>query len=392
MTPGTAFIWSDELAGYRFGPRHPLDPRRLELTVDLVRRLGLLERDDVEVIAPRPATDDELRRVHDAGYVEAVRRLSRPGADPRDGVRWGLGTEDNPLVEGMHEMAAHAAGASLTAAESLLDGRAVRAFSVAGGLHHAHRDRASGFCVYSDLALAIDRFRREGARVLYLDVDAHHGDGVQQIFYRDPDVLTVSFHESGLFLFPGTGYIDEQGAGDGYGFAVNVPLDPDTGDDSFLRLYRELVPELVRGFRPDALVLQCGCDSHWLDPLTHLRCTTRLVEEATALARELADAECGGRLLVTGGGGYAVHRVVPRAWALAWAALLGEAPPAELPPEWVAAVSAESGRAIPGTLRDPPELVPPTPRHAEMEHNNLRTLETVRRQALPLLSGWGLGF
>jgi acetoin utilization protein AcuC len=389
----TTLVWADTLAGYRFSATHPLNPRRLELTVALLRALRLLEGPGRRVVEPRAATLAELHTVHDEAYVAAVRRLSEPGADPGEGLRWGLGTEDNPVVPGLHAMASVAAGSTLVAAQEVMAGRARRAFSVAGGLHHAHRDRASGFCVYSDLAVAIEWLRQEhGARVLYIDVDAHHGDGVQQIFWQVPEVLTVSFHESGVFLFPGTGYVDEHGGGDGYGYAVNVPLDPDTDDSSFIRLYDELMPELAAAFRPDAIVLQCGCDSHWLDPLTHLRCTTRLLEHLVRTTCVIAEQECAGRVIATGGGGYAIHDVVPRAWTLVWGALCGETLSDGMPVEWLDAVRAELGRDVPATLRDPVGAVPPSARRAEMEQNNLRTLEMVRRDALPLLTGWSLGF
>src|SRR5687768_4662141 len=275
----TALVWDAALSSYSFGPDHPLNPRRLELTLSLIRSIGLLDR-DVPVLVPRAASDEDLARVHAPEYIAAVKRMSQPGARVSEGLRWGLGTGDVPIVSGMHDASALVAGATLTAAEAVMTGRVKRAFSIAGGLHHAKRAEASGFCVYSDLAVGIEYIRRvHGARVMYIDYDAHHGDGVQDIFYEDPDVLTVSFHESGAYLFPGTGFIDEVGEGDGYGYSVNVPLEPHTGDESFRACFLELVPALAEAFRPDVIVLQNGCDAHALDPLTHLRCTTPLFEE-----------------------------------------------------------------------------------------------------------------
>lgn len=389
----TALIWDDVLATYRFRPDHPLNPRRLELAVGLIRALGLAGDATRPVLAPRPATDAELLAVHAPEYVDAVKRLSERGADDLDGLAWGLGTPDTPVVEGMHEMAAMVVGATLAAAEAVMSGRVRRAFSPAGGLHHAFHARASGFCVYNDLAVAIRWIQREfGARVMYIDYDAHHGDGVQQIFYDDPEVLTVSFHESGVYLFPGTGFIDELGAGDGYGYSVNVPLDAHTEDDSWRAAFTTLVPLLADAFRPDVIVLQNGCDGHVLDPLTHLRATTRLFEELVRVACDVADRHCDGRVVATGGGGYAIHTVVPRAWALVWGALCGQPAPDAVPERFVQAVRQESGAAVPVTLRDAADAFPPWPGRAEVEAVNAQTVRYVRSRVLPLLTGWGLAF
>lgn len=368
-----------------------MDPVRLTLTLDLIRQLDLL--DDRAVVAPRPATDAELEAVHDPAYVAAVRRLSEPDADLADAQRWGIGTEDVPVVEGMDAAARLIAGATLVAAEQVMEGHSGRAFQMSGGLHHAHKARAAGFCVYNDLAVAMAWIRRTyRARVMYIDYDAHHGDGVQELFWDDPEVLTVSFHESGTFLFPGTGWVDEMGGGGGHGYAVNVPLDAHTGDESFHRLFVELVPQLADAFRPDVIVLQNGCDSHFRDPLTHLRCSTGLYERLVRLVGDIADRHCDSRIIATGGGGYAVHDVVPRAWTLVWATLNGETAPDLVPAPWRDAVLAYYGVVTPATLRDPPSTIPPSPREAETQANNLATLRAVRRLVLPLLTGWSLGF
>lgn len=395
-----ALIWDDALAGYRFRPGHPMNPRRLELTVELIRQLGLVGGPGRVELRPESVGEAELLLVHDAAYVDVVRRLSAPGAgsDPAalaEAARHGLGTEDTPVVEGMHEMTLRLVGATLTGARAVMSGRARRAFVPSGGLHHAVRAGASGFCVYNDLAVAIRWMQREyGARVLYIDIDAHHGDGVQAIFYDDPEVATVSFHQDGRSLFPGTGFVDELGMGDGYGYSINVPLDAHTGDESWWAAFDELVPEIASAFRPDVIVLQNGCDGHVLDPLAHLRSTTglfeRFVELVAELADELADEYCEGRILATGGGGYAVHTVVPRAWALVWGALCGEPAPDKIPEAWLDAVRRESGEDVPATLRDPPDAFPSTPRSAAASHHNARTVQEVRRRALPLLSGWGM--
>lgn len=389
----TAFVWDDSLAGYRFRPGHPLDPRRLELTVDLIRRLGLVGDAERPIVAPRRATEADLLLVHSPEYVEAVQRLSRPGADPVEGTKWGLGTEDTPIVEGLHEMSLAMVGATLTAAELVMSGHARRAFAPSGGLHHAIPDRASGFSAYNDLAVAIRWIQRNhGARVMYIDYDAHHGDGVQQIFYDDPDVLTVSFHESGIYLFPATGFVDEMGAGDGYGYSVNVPLDANTEDDSWRAAFTTLIPMLADAFQPDVIVLQNGCDGHILDPLAHLRATTGLFEEFVHVVCDVADRHCDGRIVATGGGGYAIYTVVPRAWTLVWGALCGEPAPDTIPEDWLAAVRHESGTDVPSTLRDPPGAFPAWEARERIESNNARTVQEVRRDVLPHLTGWGLAF
>lgn len=386
----TAFIWDDALAQYRFNATHPMNPRRLQLTYELIRRLDLL--DDSQIVSPRYATDEDLLLAHGPELIEAVKRASKgepfPGAD-----RFGLGSDDVPIVLGMHDAACHIVGATLTAAELVMSGRARRAFNVSGGLHHARHNESAGFCVYNDLAVAIRWMQKQhSARVLYIDYDAHHGDGVQWIFYDDPDVLTLSFHESGAFLFPGTGFVEELGDGDGHGYSVNMPLDAHTEDESFEAAFRSLVPDVAKAFQPDVIVLQCGCDAHVFDPLTHLRCTTGLFERMTKLVCDVADEHCEGRVVATGGGGYAVYRVVPRAWTLVWAALNGVDAPDRIPDAFLRMQRMECGEIVPATLRDPPDAFLPSERRVAATETNARTLASVRRAVMPHLTGWGLGF
>jgi acetoin utilization protein AcuC len=388
-----ALIWDPSLASYHFRPDHPFNPKRLELTVSLIEGLGLLDGESYRIVPPRPATDEELLRVHDADYVDAVKRLGAGGRTSEDTRRWGLGTEDNPIFPGMHEATAMVVGSTLRAAELVMSGEVQRAFAIAGGLHHGHRDRASGFCIYNDLAAAIAWIRESyGSRVLYIDYDAHHGDGVQGIFYRDPEVVTLSLHESGRYLFPGTGFVDELGEGEGYGYSLNIPMEPQTEDDSWIGIYRDILNDIAEAFRPEVIVLQNGCDAHVLDPLTHLRCTTRLYEETVRATCAVADRFCGGRVIATGGGGYAVWRVVPRAWTLVWAELTGQAVAEEVPRSWLEQWQGESPRLLEGRMRDQQGSYPPVPRRSEIEATNRRALEGLRRAALPILRGWSLGF
>ncbi len=344
-------VWSDRLLGYDLGD-HPLDPVRVELTMRLARELGVLDRPGVELVAPEPATEAELLRVHRQDYLDAVR------AAPDDPFfrGYGLNTPDNPVFDHMHEASALICGASLAAARAVWSGRAQRAANIAGGLHHAMPARAAGFCVYDDPAVAIADLLAQGAeRIAYIDIDVHHGDGVQEIFYDDPRVLTVSLHESPMTLFPGTGFAEETGGSGAEGSAVNVPLPPGTGDRGWLRAFHAVVPAVVRAFRPQLIVLQAGADSHRLDPLANLRLTVDGQRAAQLAVRDLADELCEGRLVATGGGGYALVEVVPRTWAHLLAMVTGEPldPATLLPAPWREyAAKRLPGRDVPVSLTD----------------------------------------
>jgi acetoin utilization protein AcuC len=344
--------WDDELVQYDFGPGHPLAPVRIELTMALARSFGIFDYPSVTVTAPPPATDGELELVHDPGYIEAVRRAGRTG---RGDLAHGLGTPDDPVFAGMHEASALVAGATLAAARAVWAGRAEHAANVAGGLHHAMRASASGFCVYNDPAIAISWLLAEGAgRVAYVDLDVHHGDGVQAAFYDDPRVLTISLHEHPATLFPGTGLPAETGLGDADGTAVNVALPPGTGDAGWLRALDAVVPPLVRAFRPDVLVSQHGCDSHRLDPLAHLELTLDAQHRAQTVLHELAHETAGGRWLLTGGGGYELVRVVPRCWTHLLAEAAGKPidPQAQTPAAWQEYARGRTGRQPPDSMTD----------------------------------------
>lgn len=385
-TPGRALlksplIYSEACLRYDFGGGHPLNSRRLQLTVDLLRDLGVLEETDI--LPPRQATEEELRTVHDADYIAAVRALSAEPTRPVLGRMFGFGPGDNPPFAGMHEAAATIVGGALVAAEGIFTGRFPHAFHPSGGLHHALRAQASGFCIYNDVAVACEFFRRRGWRVLYVDGDAHHGDGVQAIFYEDPEVLTLSLHESGEYLFPGTGFLSETGRGPGTGYAVNVPLLPGTDDLSWIECFELVVPEVARAFRPDVIISQHGCDTHRLDPLTDLRCTTHTVEHFARRMHELAHALAGGRWLATGGGGYDIWRVVPRAWSLVYAVVSHQEIPEEVPPSWISRWQPESPAELPRRMRDEPSRDAP----ASLRRKNRETAQRARDQALAALGG-----
>ena len=325
-------VWGERLLGYDLGD-HPLNPVRVELTMALARALGVLDRPGVSVVEPEVADDETLCRVHDPDYVAAVK--SAPGDPLLRG--WGLNTPDNPVFNGMHESSALVVGATVRAAEAVWRGEARRAVNIAGGLHHAMPDRAAGFCVYNDPAIAITRLLDLGAeRVAYVDVDVHHGDGVQEIFWSDPRVLTISLHQTPLSLFPGTGFPKEVGGSAAEGSAVNVALPPGTGDASWLRAFHAIVPSALRVFRPQILVTQCGADSYRRDPLADLRLTVDGQRASYLALRALADELCEGRWVATGGGGYAIVECVPRAWTHLLAIATGEPlDPATLTPlDW----------------------------------------------------------
>ena len=332
MSASTLVVWDDVFSDYDFGPSHPLRPLRLELTMALARQTGVL--DHVDVRPPVMAGDDLLELVHDPLYIASVRRAP-DDVMGRLSLRWGLGTGDNPVFPRMHEAASLVTGASVDAARAVWEGTHEHAVNISGGLHHAMRDRASGFCVYDDPAVAIAWLLAAGAqRVAYVDVDVHHGDGVQAAFYGDPRVLTVSLHESGLSLFPGTGFADETGTGEGQGSSVNVALPAGTGDAGWLRAFHAVVPPLVRAFQPQVLVTQHGCDTHVLDPLAHLFMSVDGQRVAYRALHELAHEVSGGRWVALGGGGYEPVQVVPRAWTHLLAEAAGTSVEGATPNAW----------------------------------------------------------
>ncbi len=346
--------WTDRLTGYNFGPGHPLAPIRVELTIELARNLGVLDAECLEVRPPEPATDAELELVHDPEYIAAVRKAGATGAFEA-AARFGLGTPDDPIFPGMHEASALIAGATLAAARAVWTGSAAHGISIGGGLHHAMRGHASGFCVYNDPAIAIAWLLARGAkRIAYVDIDVHHGDGVQAAFYDDPRVLTISLHEHPATLFPGTGRASETGGPGAPGSAVNVALPAGTADAGWLRAFHAVVPPLLRKFRPEILVSQHGCDTHWSDPLANLELTIDGQRAAHAAIHALAHECAGGRWLLTGGGGYSLVQVVPRTWTHLIAEATGHPldPAAETPPRWRAYVTSRTRETAPQYLTE----------------------------------------
>src|SRR5215470_13514760 len=369
----TAIIYSDEWRQFDYGPEHPLRMERLGLTWRLMEAYGLTSGPKVKLLAPAPASLEEITRFHARDYIDILRAVSAGDWVPH-AAGYGLGPGDNPIFPGLWEAAQLAAGGSLLAARLVADGEVDRAFHFAGGLHHAMPGRASGFCYVNDAVLAIMHLRERGLRVAYVDIDAHHGDGVQFAFYKDPAVLTISTHERGDRLFPGTGFVVEMGEGDGLGYAVNVPLQPLTDDAVYHEAFEAVVPPLVTAFKPDALVIQLGIDSHRTDPLTHLALTVQGFTRAVRRLLPLAP-----RVVALGGGGYDLTNVA-RAWTAAWAAMNDLELPDALPSESHADMRRLGLGAL--TLSDPPEPLPPDTRRWAEEYAR-RQVGEIQRTIFP---------
>jgi acetoin utilization deacetylase AcuC-like enzyme len=415
-------IFDPEEIAYNFGPEHPLQPERIVALVDLLETGGLWDRtDEKSCLTLRSATVEELSLVHTSDYITAVQTLSSNGGGEsssdeylRLAIKYGFAEGDTPVLPRMHEVSACIAGGSLVAMNAVMgitegstftaeEERPLHVFHPAGGLHHAWAERASGFCIYNDIAVAIaNALRASEVKILYIDFDAHHGDGVQRAFYDEPRVMTVSLHETGRYLFPGTGDVLELGNGLGRGYSVNVPLEPFTEDDSYIEVIDELLSPLVLSFAPDVIVTQHGCDTHAWDPLTHLSLTMRGIQAQIKLAHQLAHSYCQGRWVALGGGGYDLYRVVPRAWSMLWAEMSEQHLPKHLPHEWVnrwrpvwSGVEDQETEAqkvmgkvagpahFPTLFEDRPEDFPALPRRWTISSTNRHTVALVRHLVLP---------
>jgi acetoin utilization deacetylase AcuC-like enzyme len=419
-----------ELA-YDFGPEHPMKPQRLIALMDLLKTSELWKPDDKQCQLPiRAATIEELKLIHSEVYITAVQLLSVPEEidESRNEIdtetrqiimrelaeQYGFGEGDTPAIPGMHDVSSLITGGTLVALSAVMElpeggtftsenDRPLHVFHPAGGLHHAWAERASGFCVYNDVSVAIARLLEEReAKVLYIDFDAHHGDGVQRSFYDDPRVMTISFHETGRYLFPGTGDVLEIGDGLGRGYSANIPLEPFTEDDSYIEAMNSLLPPLVISFAPDVIISNHGCDTHSWDPLTHLELTLSGLRAQMRLAHQLAHSYCQGRWVAVGGGGYDAYRVVPRAWSMLWAEISDQTLPEHLPEEWVqrwrpmwlkeAELEEEVQQALgkapgvasfPTTFLDRREDFPAQPRRMTITRSNSRTVAFLRQLLLP---------
>ncbi len=344
----TALLYSEKLLDYDLGPNHPLRPIRVKLTYNLLKEKGALNDRNVDVVEPRSATRQEILLFHVEEYVRLVEKYSQRGS----GI---LDMGDTPAFKGCYEATSLVVGASLKACDVIMSRDFDHAFNPSGGLHHAHPERASGFCIFDDPAISIRYLKSKHGvkRLVYLDIDAHHGDGVMYGFYEDPSVLDIDFHESGRYLFPGTGFPDETGAGKAKGLKINIPFPPEAGDEAYLETFRRLVPSLLRQFRPEIILVQCGADGHFDDRLAHLRLSTNFYREAIGEMHRLAHELCNGRLLVFGGGGYNLANV-PRVWATAFATLAGLDLDDQIPPHWAEEFKNLTREDPPDKFNDPP--------------------------------------
>ncbi|AEF40203.1 acetoin utilization protein AcuC [Hoyosella subflava] len=350
-------IWTPEFLSYRLSESHPMNPLRLELTIDLAESLGILA--ESEIIRPDRSSEQELLRVHTPAYLAAVQKVSAPDSGTHRenrliGLAHGLGNDDNPVFPAMHDAGMIVAGGTLAAAHQIHSGLARRVVSIAGGMHHAMPNYAAGFCIYNDCAIAISWLLDHGyTRIAYIDVDVHHGDGVQHAFYDDPRVMTISLHQHPATLWPGTGWPAELGDGAAEGTSINVPMLPGTPDSLWLRAFHAIVPGAIRAFEPQIIVSQCGADTHREDPLADLALTVDGQRLAFRAMRDLADECCEGRWLAVGGGGYGLIRVVPRSWThlIALAAGIDIDPATAIPDSW-----KERARGFAPDIRPPERM------------------------------------
>nr|WP_106780457.1 acetoin utilization protein AcuC [Lysinibacillus timonensis] len=368
------FVYSPEQLEYKFSDTHPFNHKRLTLTMDLLRKMNVLS--DEEIVPARMATDDEIALAHDINYIEKIKLAGKGLLTTQQAESYGIGTEDTPIFSNMHEASAFLVGGTLQAVDYVMQGRSRHALNLGGGLHHGFHGRASGFCIYNDSSIAITYLQKKyNARVLYVDTDAHHGDGVQWTFYDNPNVCTLSIHETGRYLFPGTGNVTERGTGLGYGTTFNFPIDAFTEDESFLMIYEQAMREVFEFFKPDVLFTQNGADAHFLDPLTHLYGTMNIYREIPKLAHKLAHEYCDGRWIAVGGGGYDIWRVVPRAWSYIWTEMNDLlAPTGPLPKEWIDKWQIDAPVPLFPNWEDPNPLYEPIPRKAEIEEKNAQML------------------
>jgi len=369
MSRKAAFIYHPSLGQHVLREGHPMRPVRLQYTYELLDAYGAFE-DPSQLVGPRPATEAELVTFHTQEYINAVKALSR-GLSLPNSARFGFSaTGDNPVYPGMYEAATLSTGASIIAAELVSKGEVGVAFNISGGLHHAASDHASGFCTFNDPVIAINHLLKRGLKVAYVDIDAHHGDGVQAAYYETDQVLTISTHESGQYLFPGTGFVEEMGSGKGRGYSVNVPLFPYTSDDTYMWAFREVVIPLVKAFKPDVLVTQLGIDTHYKDPITHLRLTSRAfggaVQEFAAL---------GLPWIALGGGGYDLSAVA-RCWTIAYGVMAGQEWPEQIPAEYAAKYHM---------AQLPDEEVPPPKQELQEQVDRYAqaTIESIKRTIFP---------
>ncbi|WP_238100976.1 acetoin utilization protein AcuC [Staphylococcus massiliensis] len=331
----TGYVYATSLLQYRFHDKHPFNQMRLKLTTELLLETGHLNTS--HIITPRIATDDELALIHKYDYIEAIKRGSRGILAFDEAEKYGLGSDDTSQFKDMHEHSARIVGGALSLVDAIMNGEIKNGCHLGGGLHHSLPGRANGFCIYNDIAVAAKYLETKfSQRVLVIDTDAHHGDGTQWSFYTDEKVLNYSIHETGKFLFPGSGHYTERGKDKGFGYSINLPLEPYTEDESFMEVFKSTLHNVAASFKPDIILSVHGSDIHYSDPLTHLHCTLDTLYHIPYVIKELADTYTDGKVIMFGGGGYNIWRVVPRTWSHVFLSLIDE--PIQhglLPPRWV---------------------------------------------------------
>lgn len=371
-----AIVYHPGYQAYNFGPEHPFSPTRLAMLLDLLKALDALP----DFAEPPPATRDDVLLVHSETFVEQVEAASHGTPFP-DARHFGLQTPDVPIFDGMDEATRTIVGGTVHAARMTASGEAQHVLQLGGGLHHAQHALASGFCVYNDPAIAIHHLRDQGLRVAYLDIDVHHGDGVQALMYDDREVMTISLHESGRYLFPGTGFVHELGETDGKGFKLNVPLEPFTEDASYLEAFERVVPHALSWFQPDVLVVECGADAHAADPLAHLLLTSHAYETLFRRIMELADTLCDGRLVLHLGGGYDLDATI-RVWAILALLVQNIDLPTALPAPWLERWQQRLGHPLTPTLHDTDRTFS-IPRKEAIEQQNRQVSQRLLEMAAP---------
>ena len=349
---------------YDLGKGHPFNPVRVEMVLDLLKELGF----PIETETPEPITPEMLFKIHDMNYVKTIEAIS-VGEKTNDTEKYGLGTIDNPVALGMAEGARYHTGGTLLAAKLLFEGKAKKVLQLGGGFHHAHKNFAAGFCIYNDLALAVKEMTDRGWHVAYIDIDVHHADGVQEMFYTDDKVMTISLHESGEYLFPGTGWIYEMGQGMGKALKLNLPLEPFTEGTSYIEVMEGIIEPALKWYKPDALVVMVGADAHFSDPLADLLLTTFDYEKIFRKLLGYAHNYSNGRIMFTLGGGYSIT-ATPRIWTLLYFIIKGLQVPERLPENWRKKWKDKIGIELPEFLHDILPAFEHIPRKGEIEKNN----------------------
>jgi len=356
MSNRVNFVYSDDFSQYCFNKTHPFNPIRLELTYELMEELNLFNSPNIKVIKSESVDLEDLARVHTDEYIDIVRSVSRDNKSYSgiELLNYNLGTGDNPIFPGMFEAALLLVGSTLTAAKVVYENKSDYSMNIGGGLHHGIKSAASGFCIFNYIAVAIKylQSQEKDLKILYIDLDVHHGDGVQNIFYDDPNVLCISIHEDGRFQFPGTGFVDERGKDEGFGYTINVPVLPNTPDNIYFEIIESIMPKIFENYHPDYVFTQFGVDTHYTDLLGHLSLTTNVYSKITSFLRELISKYSNNKWIVLGGGGYSIE-VVPRAWSLILSGMLGVTLNEDLPETWRERFRKITKNEAPKKLHDP---------------------------------------